>query len=74
MIPRYEIFRLEKDDSLVWCDAVHTLDTAKGRIALLTAKTPSQYVIFNRVTIECIRMGSADDTTRKPPQVSPLAA
>jgi hypothetical protein len=71
MVPPYEIFRREKDDSLTACELASTFDIAKARINVLATKIPAQYVIFDRRTIDCMTINTADHTTRKPQPPSP---
>ena len=47
MIPPLEIFRVEKDGALVWCESVSTVEAGKARIDDLAVKTAAQYVIVS---------------------------
>lgn len=50
MLPPLEIFRVEKDGALVWCEAVMSVEVAKTRIDELAAMTPVQYVVVSLTT------------------------
>jgi hypothetical protein len=44
----FNIFKRDASGAPVWVEAVHDLDTAKGRIIELSAESPGQYVIFSQ--------------------------
>ena len=50
MLPPLEIFRVEKDGALIWCEAVASVEVAKTRIDELAAMTSAQYVVVSRTT------------------------
>ena len=50
MVPPFDIFRVEKDGSLIWCEAAATLEIAKARVEGMAAARPSQYVIYSQKT------------------------
>ncbi len=44
----FNIFKRDASGAPVWVEAVHDLDTAKGRIIELSAESPGQYAVFSR--------------------------
>jgi hypothetical protein len=50
MVPLFDIFKLQKDRSLRWCEAADTLEAARIRVAALGELSPAEYVIFNQQT------------------------
>lgn len=50
MVPPLEVFRVEKDGALMWCEIVSGVEIGKARIDALSAKTPGQYVIVSLTT------------------------
>lgn len=45
-----EIFRIEKDGTLMWCDTVGTFEAAKARIEQLRRLRPSPYMVLSLKT------------------------
>lgn len=50
MVPPLEIFRLEADGAMVWCECADSLDIAVRRIEELNAKAPATFVVVSRKT------------------------
>ena len=52
MLVPFDIFKVEKDGSLRWCEAAETFEAARARIELLHASlaAAAQYVILNQET------------------------
>ena len=50
MVPPFDIFRVEKDGSLIWCEAAATLELAKARVEAMAASKAAQYVIYSQKT------------------------
>lgn len=62
MIPPFDIFRLEKDGALVWCEVASTAEIAKARVKTLTRSVPMQYVVVSKETGQRIIVGSSAST------------
>ena len=51
MIAQFDIFVIEPDGSLRWCEAAETLDSAKRRVReIAKSSRAGQFVIFNQQT------------------------
>jgi hypothetical protein len=50
MIPLYDIFRIETDGSLAWCEAAVSFESAKHRIKVLAASAHAEYVVLSQKT------------------------
>jgi hypothetical protein len=48
--PAFDIFRLQKDGVLLWCDVAQTLEIAKLRVQSLSISSPGRYVILSQNT------------------------
>jgi hypothetical protein len=46
----FDIFRLEPDGAVVWCEAATTLEIAKARVSALAASAAFPYIIRNQAT------------------------
>ena len=46
----FDIFQKSTDDSLVWIESARDLDAADGRIMVLAANKPGEYVVFCQST------------------------
>ena|ERR1700737_1261492 len=46
----FDIFKLETDGALTWCEAAITLEIAKARVHALAASAPFSYIIRNAAT------------------------
>jgi hypothetical protein len=67
MVLPFDIFKLQKDGSVRWCEAVDTFEAAEARVAALARSAPAQYIIFHqqtgqKVIIDCSRGSSAAQT------------
>ena len=47
-MPAFDIFRLQQDGILLWCDAVASLELAKLRVQSLSVSSPGRYVILSQ--------------------------
>jgi hypothetical protein len=47
MIPLYDIFRIEPDGSLTWCEAAVSFESAENRIKVLADSAQSEYVVLS---------------------------
>jgi len=54
----YNIFKRDASGAPVWVEAVHDLDTAKGRIIELSAESPGQYVVFSQRSGRVVSSGT----------------
>jgi hypothetical protein len=50
MIPQLDIFKLEKDGSVVWKEAVENLEVANSSVKVLSTSSPGNYMIFSQAT------------------------
>jgi hypothetical protein len=50
MVPSLDIFEIDTGGSVLWRDAVATLETAKARIQILALSSPGHYFILNQKT------------------------
>jgi hypothetical protein len=50
MFPQLDIFKLEKDGSVVWKEAAENLEVANSSIELFATSSPGNYMIFSQVT------------------------
>jgi hypothetical protein len=50
MIPLYDIFRIETDGSLTWCEAAVSFESAEHRIKVLADSALSEYVVLSQKT------------------------
>ena len=48
VFPLFDIFQLQQDNSLRWCEATDTLEAAHARILVLGKSAPGQYIIVNQ--------------------------
>jgi hypothetical protein len=47
MVPFFDIFKIQEDGSLRWCEAADNLEAAKTRISALAEAIPAQYMVVN---------------------------
>lgn len=50
MVPPLEIFRVEADGALVWCECADSLEIAVQRIGMLMATAPAEFVVVSLKT------------------------
>jgi hypothetical protein len=50
----FDIFQKSTDDSLVWIESARDLDAADGRIMMLAAHKPGEYVVFCQSTQQVV--------------------
>jgi hypothetical protein len=50
MLPQLDIFKLDKDGSVVWREAAENLEVANSSVKLLATSSPGNYMIFNQAT------------------------
>ncbi len=50
MTARFDLFRMEADGGVRWCESAETLEDAKARIQRLAALSPGQYLVLNQGT------------------------
>jgi hypothetical protein len=50
MIPPYDIFKTEPNNSARWIEAASTLDGAKARVQALAEVSPGEYLIVSQRT------------------------
>jgi hypothetical protein len=60
----FDVFRKEKDGTLVWIAAVGQLHTAAALVAELSEKYPGEYRVFDKRTGEIISSHEALRTVR----------
>jgi hypothetical protein len=48
--PAFDIFRLQDDGVLLWCDVAQTLEIAKLRVQSLSISSTGRYVILSQNT------------------------
>ena len=70
MLPLFDIFKMQNDGSLRWCEAVDTLEAAKVRVTELARSFQTQYVIFNqqtgeKIVIDACNLASASQTSKR---------
>jgi len=58
--PLFDIFKCESDGSVIWQDAVDTLDSARTRVQILAAKSSGAYIVFNHSTGQKISLGKIE--------------
>jgi two-component system nitrate/nitrite response regulator NarL len=64
----FDIFRMEKDGSLIWCEVTSTLESAKSRAKTLARSARTQYIVVSKGTGQCtIFDSSAPSIPPKPP-------
>jgi hypothetical protein len=54
----YNIFKRDASGAPVWVEAVHDVETAKGRIIELSAESPGQYVVFSQTSGRVVSSGT----------------
>ena len=54
----YNIFKRDASGAPVWVEAIHDLETAKGRIIELSAESPGQYVVFSQRSGRMVSSGT----------------
>jgi transcriptional regulator with XRE-family HTH domain len=55
VIPRFDIFKADKDGHLIWCASANNLDDAKAQISTLRESDPCEYDILSQDTRKHIR-------------------
>jgi len=50
MVPLFDIFALQKDGSLRWCEPAETLEAAKLRVEEIAQSAQGRYIIFDQQT------------------------
>lgn len=70
MIPSFDIFRIERDGSVRWCETAGTLEAAEARVRELGESAPGQYVIFNQQSGERTVFGVPSEAAPTPPNDS----
>jgi hypothetical protein len=50
MIPPFDIFKKEKDGSLIWKGTAETLEVARLSVKVLVASSPGNYIIHSQQT------------------------
>lgn len=50
MSARFDLFQMEADGGVRWCESAATLEEAKARLQQLAALTPGQYLVLNQGT------------------------
>jgi hypothetical protein len=61
MIPPFDIFRCEADESLLWISAASDLESAKAKIRQLMQENPSDYILFSLTTQNKRRFKKGDE-------------
>lgn len=77
MVPHFDIFQIQKDGSLRWCEAADTLQAARARVTELAQSFPGQYIIFNQQTAERLIIDAynpASVQTSNPPATTKRSA
>jgi len=54
MRPSLDLFRRNKDGNYIWLEAGGDLKAAKLRLQELSASTPGEYLLFDRLTAQII--------------------
>ena len=70
MVPPFDIFKLQKDGSLRWCETADTVEAAKARVTALAETSPARYIIFDqqtgdRIVIDTPSAGGATNSLRE---------
>ena len=53
MTPAFDIFRVDQDGALIWCEAANSLEVAKSRIRnFAAAGKTAEFIIFDQKTQE----------------------
>jgi hypothetical protein len=50
MTARFDLFQMEADGGVLWCESAATLEEAKVRLRQLAGLTPGQYLVLNQGT------------------------
>ncbi len=50
MTARFDLFQMEANGGVRWCESAATLEQAKARLQQLAALTPGQYLVLNQGT------------------------
>ena len=50
MVPRFDIFRVAPDSSVLWLESAADYDAAQSRVKTLAASSPGEYLIRNQRT------------------------
>jgi hypothetical protein len=60
----FDIFRLEEGESLIWCEAADTLDSAKARVGVLSKIYHNpKYVILDQRTQKRVMVNRSFDSS-----------
>ena len=65
MITRFDIFRFDSSNEMLWIEAVADLDIAKARVAALTRAKPCEYLIFSQKTGHKISIKPTDGNRQR---------
>jgi hypothetical protein len=50
MTARFDLFQMEADGGVRWCESAVTLEEARARLQKLATLTPGQYLVLNQGT------------------------
>jgi hypothetical protein len=68
MLPQLDIFKLDKDGSVVWKEAAENLEVANSSVKLLATSSPGSYMLFSQATATKPSLCSTDQ--KRPSQNS----
>ena len=50
MTARFDLFQMEADGGVRWCESAETIEDSKARIQQLAAQSPGQYLVLTQGT------------------------
>ena len=68
MPPLFDIFRIQQDGALRWCESADSLESAKARVAALAEFAPAQYVLVNQQTGQKLIVDPCHSALPEPPR------
>ena len=74
MVFLFDIFKIQVDGALRWCESADSLESAKARVAALADSAPAQYVLVNQQTGQRLIIDPsypAPPGPPKPPEATP---
>jgi hypothetical protein len=67
MVPLFDIFRIQEDGALRWCEAADSLESAKARVRALAEFAPAQYILVNQQTGQKLIIDPCNPAVPQPP-------
>lgn len=62
MAPHFHIFKCESDGTVIWREAVETLEIARTRVQVLAESCPGIFIVFNPATGQKISIAKGGGT------------